>query len=451
MKAEISVIIPVFNSESFLERCLNSVINQTFKKIEIIIINDGSTDNSLSIVNQYQKKDSRIIVFNQENKGISFTRNKGIQLSNSELIYFIDSDDEIALEMLEYMFDKSKEDDADIVHSLITHVDDECEKLQKLHNLYEKDFDYIKEILMFNISSCTPINLYKKSLFIKNHLFFPENQYYEDSAMMLKLFFYAKNIVVVDKSFYKYYRNIPNSITTQSSYKHINDVIIGLSQIKEFLKKNSIYDKYEIYFLIRVKRTLVNYILFLNQSIKNKNEKIEKIKYLWQLFEEKKYFNSSLDVLLYLYFILYDILKINIKQVLTDENLTEIFKEKINKYLTSDLGILNFFIEYIDKRNIMEIYVYGAGEVFNKIKPYLEERKIKILGIFEKNKEILNMYEKDLQVTSFQSFENGKPILITSLMFYEEIVYSLNDYMEVGNKKFDLISLDKIVFSTNLS
>ena len=447
MKAEISVIIPVFNSESFLERCLNSVINQTFKKIEIIIINDGSTDNSLSIINQYQKKDSRIIVFNQENKGISFTRNKGIQLSNSELIYFIDSDDEIALETLEYMFNKLKEDDADIVHSLITHVDDKCEKVQKIHNLYKKDFDYIKEILMFNISSCTPINLYKKSLFIEKYLFFPENQYYEDSAMMLKLFFYAKNIAIIDKSFYKYYRNIPNSITTQSSNKHISDVIIGLSQIKEFLEKTNIYDKNEIYFLIRVKRTLVNYILFLNQSIKNKNEKIEKIRYLWQLFKEKKYFNSSPEVLLYFYFILHDILKINVKQVVRDENLVGIKKERINKYLTNDLGILNFLIEYIDKKNIIEIYIYGAGETFNKIKPYLEERKIKILGIYEKNQEILNMYEKNLRVSSFQSFENEKSILITSIMFYEEIVYSLNNYMKVQNKKFNLISLGNVIFA----
>lgn len=94
---EISVVVPVYNVETYLEECLNSIINQTFSDIEIICINDGSTDSSLDILNDYSKKDDRIKIINQENKGLGATRNKGIDLAKGKYIFFIDSDDYIEL------------------------------------------------------------------------------------------------------------------------------------------------------------------------------------------------------------------------------------------------------------------------------------------------------------------------------------------------------------------
>ena len=101
---KVSVIIPVYNVEQYLKECLDSVINQTLKDIEIICINDGSTDGSLKILEKYESLDDRIVVFSQENSGLSATRNKGMQLSSGEYVYFMDSDDYLELNALEELY-----------------------------------------------------------------------------------------------------------------------------------------------------------------------------------------------------------------------------------------------------------------------------------------------------------------------------------------------------------
>ena len=95
MKDKISIIVPIYNTEKFLDKCLNSLVNQTYKNIEIILIDDGSTDNSLNICLDYQKKDNRIKVIHQENKGLSGARNRGFEESTGDYIWYIDSDDYI--------------------------------------------------------------------------------------------------------------------------------------------------------------------------------------------------------------------------------------------------------------------------------------------------------------------------------------------------------------------
>ena len=100
MKEKVSIIIPVYNSERTLERCLDSVINQTYKNIEILIVNDGSKDKSLEIMKEYQKKDNRIMVINQENKGLSGARNAGLDKATGEYVTFIDSDDYIKANLI---------------------------------------------------------------------------------------------------------------------------------------------------------------------------------------------------------------------------------------------------------------------------------------------------------------------------------------------------------------
>lgn len=104
---KVSVVIPVYNVENYLEECLDSIINQTLKDIEIICINDGSTDASIDILEKYAKADSRIQIFNQNNSGLSAARNRGIELSKGEFVYFIDSDDYLDLNALKELYDLS--------------------------------------------------------------------------------------------------------------------------------------------------------------------------------------------------------------------------------------------------------------------------------------------------------------------------------------------------------
>ena len=103
---KISIIVPVYNAQKYLKKCIDSIINQTYKNIEILLINDGSKDKSLKICKEYEKKDSRIIVIDKQNKGVSNTRNVGIKKSTGDYIVFIDSDDCFELDAIETMYKK---------------------------------------------------------------------------------------------------------------------------------------------------------------------------------------------------------------------------------------------------------------------------------------------------------------------------------------------------------
>lgn len=138
----ISVIIPVYNVERHLEKCLNSIVNQTYKNLEIILINDGSTDNSGVICEKYAENDSRVIYISRENKGVSASRNEGIELSNGDYFSFIDSDDYLELDAYEYLINIIKEKNVDIVnyeHYVTFQNSEEAHQLSdKNYGLFDK-------------------------------------------------------------------------------------------------------------------------------------------------------------------------------------------------------------------------------------------------------------------------------------------------------------------------
>ena len=113
---KISVIVPIYNSEKFLNKCLDSIVNQTLREIEIILINDGSVDSSYQICERYAEYDKRIILINQENKGVSSARNAGIEKASGEYLGFVDSDDYIEAEMYSKLYNSAKRYDADLVN-----------------------------------------------------------------------------------------------------------------------------------------------------------------------------------------------------------------------------------------------------------------------------------------------------------------------------------------------
>lgn len=111
----VSVIVPVYQAEKYLEKCINSILNQTYEDLELILVDDGSTDQSLGIIRQFQKKDKRIRYFHQQNSGVSAARNKGLEMSKGTQILFVDADDTIDVEMLTFMMDKMVRYEAEIV------------------------------------------------------------------------------------------------------------------------------------------------------------------------------------------------------------------------------------------------------------------------------------------------------------------------------------------------
>lgn len=227
-KALISVIVPVYNVEPYLEKCLQSIISQSINNLEIILIDDGSIDNSGKICDQYQKLDNRIIVIHQNNKGLSAARNRGLEIATGKYIGFVDSDDWIEKNMYEEMYNFLENNNLDIVTcNFYHHYENEKVKSDKTINNNNKIWDDKKEMLIEVLNDNVMRNfvwskLYKKE-FWKN-IRFPEGKVYEDIFISIPLIEKAKKIGYLSQPLY-YYRHRKNSITKSNSLTKIKDSI----------------------------------------------------------------------------------------------------------------------------------------------------------------------------------------------------------------------------------
>ena len=240
---KISVIVPVYNVEKYLDKCIESILNQTFKNLEIILLDDGSTDNSGKMCDEYAKKDSRIKVVHKENGGISDTRNKGIDVSTGEYIGFVDSDDYISEDMFETMYNLSERYGADI--SVVSYYEIRKNKIIDVRDSGELSVmtteESIKELLRDTKIQSYPWNkLYRRELF--EGIRYPQGKNFEDIATTLLLFEKATRVVREEKPVYYYVRR-NDSITENRNYKTYKDYVdVALNKYLYLFNKYP-YDK----------------------------------------------------------------------------------------------------------------------------------------------------------------------------------------------------------------
>ena len=226
-KIKVSVIVPVYNVEPYLEKCLNSLVNQTLKDIEIIVVNDGSPDNSQKIIDKFEKKYKQITSYIKENGGLSDARNYGISKSNGEYLSFIDSDDYIEENMLEKMYNKAKKENLDVVVcNCIQVYDNGQEEIKSNLNMSK---DNVKNYIISPPMACTRI--YKKELF--NKYKFKKGILYEDLELTPRLITSTKKVGFIDEGLY-YYLQRSGSIMKQ---KEFNNKLLDIFSVLETLKK----------------------------------------------------------------------------------------------------------------------------------------------------------------------------------------------------------------------
>lgn len=214
----VSAIIPVYNSEKFLDRCIESLINQTLKEIEMIFIDDGSTDSSLEILRKYEKLDSRIKVITQENSGPSVARNRGIEIARGEYLSFIDSDDWIDVNMYEQMYNSDNKK-SDLIICNIVLVENGIEHCQQMMDkeIVEYNKTLIKDIMISWLLSKSSFNsaankLFKRSLILEHNIKLDiESDYGEDWKFNIDFLQYAQNAYYINKGFYYYRRGHESS------------------------------------------------------------------------------------------------------------------------------------------------------------------------------------------------------------------------------------------------
>ena len=239
---KLSVIIPVYNVENYLRRCLDSVLNQQLKDIEVLLIDDGSTDNSGNICDEYEKKDERIKTIHKENGGLSSARNVGIREATADFITFIDSDDWIALDIYKYAMELQEKKNADIVQFAFEKVYSESCGEKNLE-IQCREYDG-KELIPCIYQNNTPISIsawdkvYRKELFTDN--MYTENRIFEDTLLMPKLLFKAGKVFISNKIGYYYYQQNSNSITKTYQLWQLTDRIYAHQDNREFYKKNNL-------------------------------------------------------------------------------------------------------------------------------------------------------------------------------------------------------------------
>lgn len=282
----VTIVVPMYNVEKYIEKCIDSLTNQTYKNIEIIIVNDGTKDNSLTIAEEKAKEDNRIKIISQSNQGLSAARNMGIDNASGDYICFVDSDDFVHPDYIKLLLETILKNNADISVCDFFYIDDKgniWKRKEKENKLYNNE-EALKDIFSQeqNTEIMTWNKLYKIQLFRDNKIYFPIGRYHEDNFTTYKLYYYAKKIVMISNELY-YYLQRNNSIMGQKFNKKRLDIIEAIEETKEFFKdkKINLCEEIQCYEIM----TKIN---ILNNMIRDKYKDAERIEIIKDIRKNKK-------------------------------------------------------------------------------------------------------------------------------------------------------------------
>lgn len=368
----ISIIVPIYNTSKYLNRCIDSLIHQSLSDIEIILIDDGSTDNSLKICEEYEKRFDNIRIYSQNNSGQSVARNYGIRVAKGKYIGFVDSDDYVDSGMYESLLKVALSNNCDLCicgnEKYYNYSDiHTCNKNAE----YETEIDnqkILKNYLLQKISSYPCDKIFKRELLLNNNIKFPEGYYFEDINFVLKSLYYSNKIAITEEKFYKYLQRSDSTTFTRSK-KHLNDFEVQVNEMFMFIRNNCICDNLIIE-LRNCKFVYTNMLLKIIKSLKIEDILKEEFE---NLHNNLIIFGTSSAGELMHYFCE----KFNINILHFSDNNKERWGQSLNN------------IEIIrpqNIKNIKECYIYIASiyykEIYDQLKSYGLEDRIIDLNIF---------------------------------------------------------------------
>ncbi len=237
----ISVIVPIYNVEMYLSECIESILNQSHRFIQLILVDDGSTDRSLEICKSYASQDDRILLLHQENKGVSYARNVGIDNAIGEYIGFVDSDDVIEFTMYEDMLKLLLENNVDMCVTTGLYINDEIALSAKINKKTLTKLEAMRELLHFNFPTSLWSCFYKSEVIKGNYL--NENiHFWEDYEYQIRVIDRVKDVAICDSPWY-HYRQREHS----ANHQNINDKVITCLNIADIVneKISKDYKEYE--------------------------------------------------------------------------------------------------------------------------------------------------------------------------------------------------------------
>lgn len=299
----ISIIVPVYNASKYIEECICSILEQTYKNIEILLVDDGSKDNSLKICNRFASEDKRVKVFSKANTGVSDTRNYGIENCSGKYVTFVDSDDRLESTAIEKMYNKLKETEADVVIGGVCDFYDDGKTIPHKYNL-QKIIEYNNEealkalLLEYPFNGVVWSKLYKRELF-NTQKFDINTKIAEDLKLLYKMFFHCKKIIFFPDIVY-HWRINPNSVTKQALNESWFKEVSICEEIIQFVSS-------ECPEIIKyAQRRYLSIILTLSRKAIKENGSKEQRKLLKECLFKYKFLNNNLlnmkEMLKLLYF-----------------------------------------------------------------------------------------------------------------------------------------------------
>jgi len=270
---KVSVIVPVYNVEKYLRKCLDSLVNQTLEDIEIIAVDDGSTDSSIDIIKEYAEKHSNIKYYQKENGGLSDARNFGLKMATGKYIAFLDSDDYVDKDIYKKMYDKAKKEDSDIVECNFYWAYDKKNK-EDIGQKYRGTSEIIEKarVIAWN-------KLYKKEILDRAKVEFPKGLRYEDVEFFYKLVPYIEKVSFIKEPLIYYVQRKASLINTQN--KSTRDIFIVLDNVINYYKQNHIYEQYREVLEFTYVRLLLCSSLKRICKIKDKNTRKKLLNETW--------------------------------------------------------------------------------------------------------------------------------------------------------------------------
>lgn len=254
-RAKVSVIVPVYNTEKYLRKCLDSLVNQTLQEIEIVVIDDGSTDSSPQIIREfYEKYPEKIVYATQKNSGQAVARNNALGLCTGVYVGFLDSDDFVDVSMFKRMYDTAISNNADYVACGYTDITYEGEKTVELQHYVASKVAYTTKDLFFGALVSPFIHLYRRNLIHISGVTFPEGVIYEDTAFYINLIPYIKKIAVIREPLAYRVRH-KNSTTTTFNPEKVVQIFPVMDAISKYYREHQLWNKYKeevTYFCVKV-------------------------------------------------------------------------------------------------------------------------------------------------------------------------------------------------------
>lgn len=290
--SELTFIVPIYNVEKYVFKCLESIQRQTYKDFKVLCVNDGSTDNSRNIILDFVNKDSRFKLLDKENGGLSDARNYGLKQVDTKYVSFIDGDDFIEECFVEKTINEMRNNDLDILvfgynqYYLEKNIK-EANPLRIHKGVYSLKEN--KEILAYTPNAAWN-KIYKTCLFKDNNIEYPFGYRHQDLGTTAKLFLKAKKIGYINDCLYNYLIDRPNNITTQID-KKLYHIIDMANEIIDYYKKNNVFEKYKEELKYLVTR---NFISSLRKAVTLKDKEFV-YEFIDSIFENLKSFNGVKD------------------------------------------------------------------------------------------------------------------------------------------------------------